>query len=171
MTNDEIISAILEREGGSTYTDHPADKGGPTKFGVTQAALAAYRGRPVTPNEVRDMTEAEARAIYSKKYLEGPGFLNLHSVDLRACLVDYAVHSGPSAAIKALQRVLKLTEDGDLGPLTLREANSKDGRRLSILLCCDRVKFLGRLITKNSSQAVFAAGWLRRVAELIEGIA
>ena len=36
---DGLIDGLIEREGG--YVDHPADKGGPTCFGITQAVARA----------------------------------------------------------------------------------------------------------------------------------
>ena len=32
---DRLIEGVLEREGG--FVDHPADRGGPTCFGITEA--------------------------------------------------------------------------------------------------------------------------------------
>ena len=37
---DALIEALLDREGG--YVDHPADKGGPTCFGITEAVARAH---------------------------------------------------------------------------------------------------------------------------------
>ena len=41
---DALIDELIEREGG--YVNHPADKGGPTRFGITEAVARAhgYRG-------------------------------------------------------------------------------------------------------------------------------
>ena len=35
-----LIDALIEREGG--YSNHPADRGGPTKFGITEAVARAH---------------------------------------------------------------------------------------------------------------------------------
>jgi len=49
---DTIISTMIDRwEGG--YSHHPADRGGPTKFGITAKTLADYLRRPVTAEAVR----------------------------------------------------------------------------------------------------------------------
>ncbi|HGV4401999.1 TPA: glycosyl hydrolase 108 family protein, partial [Klebsiella pneumoniae] len=40
MTADQIIEGILGKEGG--YVDHPSDKGGPTRWGITQTIARAH---------------------------------------------------------------------------------------------------------------------------------
>ena len=64
---NDIIETILQREGG--YVDHPADKGGPTNFGITQATLANYREHAVTATDVHSLTRTEAAAIYEAIYV------------------------------------------------------------------------------------------------------
>ncbi|HEX5258441.1 MAG TPA: glycosyl hydrolase 108 family protein, partial [Sphingomicrobium sp.] len=39
MDVDTLIDGLIDREGG--YADNPADKGGPTCFGITQAVARA----------------------------------------------------------------------------------------------------------------------------------
>jgi lysozyme family protein len=67
MTDDAIISEVLAREGG--YVDHPADRGGPTNFGITLATLADFVGHPVTASDVRLLDETTARTIYRSRYI------------------------------------------------------------------------------------------------------
>lgn len=169
MNDRAIIDAILVREAG--FVDHPDDKGGATNFGITQATLAAHRGRGVTVEDVRGLTEQEARAIYLHRYITAPGFGLVTDDTLRATLVDYGVHSGPAAAVKALQRALGVKVDGVLGPVTLVAANQRDGRRLALSVLAGRLRHIGRIITDSPSQAVFAAGWMNRVADQVEDIA
>lgn len=40
MTADQIIEGILGKEDG--YVDHPSDKGGPTRWGITQTTARAH---------------------------------------------------------------------------------------------------------------------------------
>jgi len=49
---DTIISTMIDRwEGG--YGNHPADRGGPTRFGITAKTLADYLRRPVTAESLK----------------------------------------------------------------------------------------------------------------------
>jgi len=169
MKDDEIISAILRREGG--YVDHPTDRGGPTKYGITLRTLETWRGRKLTPRDVRALTIEEARRIYRQQFIVGPGLHRISDGRLRALLVDAAVNHGPRRAIQLLQRMLGVTGDGILGPRTLAALRRMDARRVYLGVCAERVRFYGRLIGRDSSQAVFARGWLNRAAELIEDAA
>lgn len=163
------LSRLLEREGG--YVDHPADRGGATNMGITQGTLSDYRGYPVTKDDVRDLSRAEAAEIYRKKYWYEPGFHTLgHSHVFQEMLFDAAVHHGPARAIKLLQSALMLKADGIIGPQTRGAVNSMTDLHLCCAFMAARVSFIGSIITKNHSQAVFAAGWANRMAGLIKMI-
>jgi lysozyme family protein len=166
MTPNEIIDAILIREGG--YVDHPNDRGGPTNFGVTQATLAEWRGRPVTADDVRNLTVGEARELYRDRYIVKPGFLAIENQQVRAHAVDCAVNHGPVNAVKMLQLAAHVFADGHLGPQTRAAVNRMTAAALYRRLCAERAKFYGQIITRDPSQSVFAAGWMARLAEFIE---
>ena len=141
------IDPILEREGG--YVNHPADKGGPTNFGITQATLAAWRNRPVTAFEVSQMSREEAVAIYEAKYVK-PFERFANNAPLMALIVDSAVQHGPARVEKWLQAI----------PSTDPTVNYK-------LLLRRRIEFYGEIITADPKQAAFPKGWMRRVAEFV----
>ncbi len=158
---DEVLPRVLRREGG--YVEHPADPGGATKFGITPSTLARARGRPVSAAEVRELTQAEAADIYRRFYWEAvradalpPG------VD--EAVFDLAVHSGPGRAVKLLQRLLGVAEDGIIGPKTLAALAERDPASLVEALAAARLAFLQRLPT----WPVFGRGWSRRVREVKE---
>jgi lysozyme family protein len=167
VTPNEIIDGILQREGG--YVDHPADKGGPTKYGITQSTLADWLGRPATVDDVKQLTEHEAREIYREHYIVRPGFLGIDNEAVRALAIDCAVNHGVNQAVKLLQHAAHVFTDGIFGPNTREAVNRMTASALYRRLCAARVRLYGEIITKRPSQAAFAAGWANRVAEFIEG--
>jgi lysozyme family protein len=158
---------ILHYE-GKTYTNDPVDRGGPTKFGITQSALAHYRGKPVTPDDVKNLTEEEARTIYQLRYIDAPGFSNpaIHP-SLQQQLIDFGVNSGPQLRIMKLQKALGLTEDGILGPNTLTAITASDQHWLNNQLVKARVEMIANLVAKQPAQIKFLKGWLRRRLDFI----
>lgn len=131
MSIDSIIAGVISRE-SSAYTNDPADNGGPTKYGITQATLARDRGVLVTPEDVQRLTEAEARSIYYRRYVTQPGFGKIVAINERIAeeVIDAGVLSGPAraatwlqVALNALNRQAKdfpdITEDGNIGQATL----------------------------------------------------
>lgn len=164
---DEMIDALLVREGG--YVNHKADKGGPTNMGITQATLSNYRGKPVSIDDVRNLDEAEARAIYRQNYWIAPGFDALGLPPLaQEMLFDAGVNHGPKNAVKQLQSAVGVPADGIIGPMTRNAIAGADAERLPARMIAERVEFFGRIITRSPSQAVFAHGWMRRCKEFIE---
>ena len=163
-TADQLIDAILRREGG--FVDHPADRGGPTKFGITLATLTEYRKpAPVTADDVKALTEPEARQIFWKIYV-GP-FVDWTPHQVLPLVVDSAVLHGVGRATQWLQRAAAVKDDGAIGPATRAAVSAMDGALLHRKVLAARVRSLGKTI-QMPGQVVFAAGWLNRVAEFIE---
>lgn len=166
MTIDTLLDDIIAREGG--FVDHSADKGGPTKYGITQNTLSEWRGHAVGVDEVMALTEGEARQIYEKLYWLNPKLYKLHDEVLQAILMDMAVNHGPTRAIKILQKLVGVKEDGIFGPRTSEAVQKLPAKALAVKVLAERFRFYGRIITKDPSQAVFAAGWMNRSADIME---
>jgi lysozyme family protein len=162
MSEESFLACLaftLKYEGG--YVDHPADPGGATNLGVTRATLAKWRGRPVTKADVRALSRDEAAQIYRRYYWEpcGGPFL---PAGIDALVFDWAVHSGPSRAVRALQKVLGLKADGVAGHQLQLAVQTVDVARTINAVCSERRKFLSRL----KGFSVFGRGWSRRVDAL-----
>lgn len=164
---DKCLSEILKHEGG--YVDHPADPGGATNMGITHKTLARWRNVSpwwdVSKADVKSLERAEASKIYKKLYWNVIGG-NALPGGLDLALFDFAVNSGPSRAVKYLQRILKVRRDGALGPITLgatRDYVRKTGALALIdALCASRMSFLRALSTFST----FGRGWTRRVTHV-----
>ncbi|MDJ1159017.1 glycosyl hydrolase 108 family protein [Chelatococcus sp. SYSU_G07232] len=153
---ERAMALVFALEGG--FVNHPLDPGGTTNMGITRATLARARGRPVAVAEVMALTRAEAEAIYHRFYWRTIRADELPAgVDL--ALFDCAVHSGPKAAVRLLQRVLAVPADGLPGPVTLAAVARADPQGLVRALAAARLSFLARL----SVFATFGRGWTRRV--------
>jgi len=149
---------LLIHEGG--YVNHPKDPGGATNRGVIQRTYDGYRRRTGQKlQSVRNITEAEVMDIYRSQYwnaIQG----DLLPSGLDYAVYDFAVNSGPSRAAKNLQRILKVTQDGQIGNVTLGAIQKRnDIEGLIVQLCLNRFHWLKTLSTFST----FGKGWTRRV--------
>ena len=105
---DHLIDELIGREGG--YSHHPADRGGATCWGVTQAVARAhgYAG------EMRLLPREEAELIYRRTYWLRPGLdrVALRAPEVAAELFDTGVNMGPGTAVGFLQRALNALNRG-----------------------------------------------------------
>ena len=153
MMVDELIDELIEREGG--YVNHPADKGGPTRFGITEAVARAH-GYAGT---MASLPREEAAAIYRRLYWLRPRFDQLaeRCPRIAAELFDTGANMGPAVAATFLQRALTalnrggrdypdLVPDGRVGPATLAaldaflEARGKAGGETVLLRALEALK-------------------------------
>lgn len=156
---------ILVHEGG--YVNHPDDPGGATNMGVTQRIYDGWRARNGKPKRsVRNITKTEVIAIYKDQYWDKVWGDRLPS-GLDYSLYDFAVNSGPSRAIKFIQRLVGVKEDGVMGNATLGAIFAKnDIEQLIIDLNFARLAWLKRL----RHFSTFGRGWTRRVMGEQEGV-
>lgn len=167
MTDNEIIDGIIERE-GREYTNHPADRGGPTKFGITLKTLRRWRrDQQLVAKDVQTMDVAEARSIYQHDYIAAPGFGKITHNILRTQLIDFGVTSGPDDAVLALQRVLDVKQDGAIGPVTLAALHRFGAAKCNNLVLRERVLHHAKDVRRNPKQAAFIVGWTNRAFEFI----
>lgn len=164
---DDLLDDLIRREGG--YVDHPEDRGGPTKYGITAQAYAAFFGHFPRPADIEGLNVDTAKAIYRKIYLLAPGF-DVFQEPVRTALFDFGVHSGPVTAIRQLQVVLGTRPDGIIGPIT-REvfedvADVKGVEWLAVALHMQRLRYLADIVVNDPTQLSFLRGWTNRVATL-----
>ena len=139
-------------EGG--WSDHAADRGGKTNWGITQATLGAYLGRPATAAEIRALTKDQAKTIYRKLFWDAVGAETMpKGVDL--CCYDWGVNSGPARGRNAYAAA---------------RAKIAEPAAMVKFICASRRAFFSGIIARNASQKVFQRGWFNRVAG-IEAVA
>jgi lysozyme family protein len=174
MNVDELIDELIEREGG--YVNHAADKGGPTRFGITEAVARAHGYAGAMAELPRD----EAAAIYKRLYWLRPRFGEVaqRSPRLAAELFDTGANMGPAVAATFLQRALTalnrngkdypdLVPDGRIGERTLAALDAflkvrGRGGEAVILRAIEALqgeRYL-RLAERRPANEAFLYGWL-----------
>jgi lysozyme family protein len=161
---DACVTFVLEREGG--YSENSRDKGGPTNFGITQTTLQAWRHNAVSAEEVKAMTQDEAKAIYHANYWNAARCDALPSgVDLS--VFDAGVMSGPGQSVKFLQHAAGLQGaevDGAVGQQTLASVTASVPSRLIDEIAALRNDFYEEIVAKSPDQKEFLEGWKSRVS-------
>lgn len=169
-----LIDELIEREGG--YVNHPADRCGPTRWGITEA-VARQQGYS---GDMRHLPQSEAAAIYRRLYWVKPGYDQLAQIapKLAAELFDTGVNMGTATATGFLQRALNALNrnqadypdikiDRQLGSITLSAAErflkSRGAAAESALIkAVDALQgaHYVRLAETRPSQEAFLYGWI-----------
>lgn len=163
---DKALKHVLKYEGG--YSDHPEDPGGATNFGITIGVLREYRGAPVTKQDVRSLSLAEAARIYRARYWNAASCDHLPA-GIDVAVFDCAVNQGVGRATRFLQTAARVGTDGVIGPLTVKAVNSARQEALLCEFMALRMRSYGML---RSLFRTFGLGWSRRLmATYVEAIA
>jgi lysozyme family protein len=108
MDVEALIEGVIGREGA--YSNHPADTGGATRWGVTVAVARAhgYTG------DMRSFPRDEAVSVYRRLYWLKPGFHRVAEIlpRIAAELFDTGVNMGPATATGFLRRALNALNRG-----------------------------------------------------------
>jgi len=171
---DELIDGLIAREGG--FVDHPADRGGATNFGITEAVARAHG----YDGSMALLPRAEAETIYRRLYWLRPRYdlVARRAPRIAAELFDTGANMGPGVATTFLQRALTalnrnakdypdLEPDGRVGPITLGALDAflklrgKSGETvlLRALEALQGERYL-RLAEKRPANEAFLYGWL-----------
>ncbi len=158
---ERCLDEVLKFEGG--YVDHPRDPGGATNMGITLATLKAWRGVPVSKADVRALTRSEAAAIYHKNYWLASG-ADAAPAGLDLMLFDASVNHGVGRAVKWVQNILGLKQDGIAGPDTRAALAKADSHSAAMDMAKTRDAFYKSLSTYDT----FGKGWMRRLNHVRE---
>ena len=174
LDTDALIDAVIDREGG--YVNHPADRGGPTCWGITEAVARAqgYAGA------MRDLPREEAVSIYRRLYWQRPAYDQVarRAPSIAAELFDTGVNMGTGTATGFLQRALNalnraardypdIAVDREIGPRTLSALDAflrvrGAGGETVLLRAMEALqgeRYIA-LAERRPSQEAFLYGWL-----------
>lgn len=149
MTFDTAFDRLMGQEGG--YVNNPADPGGETNWGISK------RNHPTV--DIKALTRDGAKALYAQEFW-APIRGSLISPAVAFQTFDFAVNSGISTAIRALQRAIGAADDGHWGPVSTAALAVMPESDAIMRLLAERLEFMTKL--QNWPDA--GRGWVRRVA-------
>ncbi|MBF0497700.1 MAG: hypothetical protein HQK58_14180 [Deltaproteobacteria bacterium] len=183
---DRILPKTLEWEGGSKFTEDPADPGGATRYGISlrflrglgQAGDIDHDG-DVDAGDIRALTEDQASEFYRREFWDKCLCDELPD-QVAMAVFDTAVNLGVPRAVKMLQSEANavllnnpLVVDGRMGKNTvdgvLDAVNLEGSDKLTLGYLNRRLRFYFAL-AKAPARAKYLRGWTRRVAALKEVI-
>lgn len=158
------LAFLAQQEGG--WSDRPADRGGPTKYGITGYTLARAQREGVVGKGVvlAQLTRGHAERIYRHLYWKAAR-CGEFPAPFDLVLFDAAVNHGPAQGVRLLQRGLRVSDDGLVGPVTIAAARSA-GKEQAHRALVARGEFYHRLAVEDPTQEEFIGGWLSRLLYL-----
>jgi len=151
ITFDEAFDRLLGHEG--RYSNNPADPGGETNWGISKRSYPHL--------DIKNLTRNQAAVIYYKDFWE-PLIEARPAVKYQA--FDFAVNSGIQTAIRKLQAVVNVADDGHWGPRSQASLAAAELNDVLMRYAASRLRFMTSL--SNWSDA--GKGWAIRIAGQLE---
>ncbi len=155
---DPAAEALKKDEGG--YADVPGDRGGRTKYGISQAQYPDV--------DIKGLTWDQAKAIYKRDWWDKFGYGKIKDQALANKVLSMAVVMGPGRAHRLLQAAINVVSaamlqiDGFLGPVSYHVINECDA---GMLLEAFKQQCVGRfeqIASADATQGKFLRGWVNR---------
>jgi lysozyme family protein len=164
----DYFKVILKHEGG--FVNNPSDPGGSTEYGISLLFLKGLdladgdvdHDGTIDADDIKALTVDEASILYQKYFWTPMNLDGIIDEDLKLNLFDQGVNSGTRTAIKILQRLLNLQDDGAIGPNTTNATNSYSGDIIADYKTARENYYLA-IIQRNPKLMVFKTGWFNRI--------
>lgn len=162
MNFEKAFARLIGHEGGySNDRNDPGNwTGGKVGKGVLKGTKYGIAANTYPNLDIKNLTLEQAKAIYKKDWWDKLGAEQLHPAIVYQ-LWDFAVNAGKSRAVKELQQVAGVIDDGILGAKTIAAVKALPVTDVLILLTAERLRFYTSLTTWGT----YGKGWTNRVAD------
>lgn len=164
------IPIILKHEGG--WVDNKNDPGGATKYGISlrflkEHALDLDGDGDIDADDIKGLSVPAATVLYYDWFWVPGRFELIKDQQTATKLFDMGVNMGTRQGWRLAQRAcnrygLNITEDGLVGPQTMKAVNSLEPVNFVKTVCAVQAEFYEALIAQKPTLAEFRFGWMYR---------
>lgn len=126
-----------------------------TKFGISAMTYPDL--------DIKNLTLDQAKDIYKRDWWD-----KLNANQIHASIVfqvwDFAINSGMGTAKRKLQQAVGVTDDGNIGPATIKAIQAMNHKDIILQLNALRLQYL----TSLSTFPTYGAGWVNRVSKQMQ---
>lgn len=157
MTLDEIFDLVLKDEGG--FSNHPADNGGPTKYGILFSEWQKWvHPRKTSMAAFKKIEASDAKAIYRAWYWD-PLSCEKLPPGVAYIVFDAGLLHGIFNSARWLQLAVNVKADGHVEPKTVAAALAADDAETITAIHDWRMK----RVKAHKDYKVFGRGWINRL--------
>jgi lysozyme family protein len=172
MSFHRALEFVLAQEGGRIFHHNPGDV--ETHSGVIQATYDAWRAsRGLDPYPIAEISPAEVDEIYRERYwlaVDGDAY----PYPLALVVFDAAVNQGPRMAVRFLQQVAGVNDDGIIGPVTRdavqRQVEAGRAYELANAVLWRRADHYARIVKARPDKMPFLRWWVVRLVNCHEAL-
>lgn len=149
------IVRTLAHEGGAKFTDDPVDRGGATKYGISQLAYPDL--------DIANLNERKARDIYRRDYWGRIRGDEIHSQEVAELIFDTCVNMGVRTGSRLAQVAADIEPaDGIIGSGSLAGLNDCPEEAFAASYALVKVARYAHICNRDRSQVRFLLGWINR---------
>jgi len=149
------IGKTLAHEGGAKFTDDPTDRGGATKYGISQRAYPDL--------DIRNLTEQQARDIYKRDYWDRIRADEINSQAMAENIFDTCVNMGVRTGSRLAQVAAEIApSDGIVGSQSIGALNECNDEMFITNFTIAKIARYAYICNRDKSQKRFLLGWVNR---------
>lgn len=165
----KALDYTFQNEGG--FSNHKADRGGATMFGITRTTASRWLRRTVSIAEMKELSHEVAADIYFNWYWLPLSCDLITNVPVAIALFDIGVVRGPGVPPRYAQKTLnalgyRTIVDGHIGPKTVKGLNQVDALAFIQMYQHFVREGFKEIVKQRPAQGVFLKGWLNRAERL-----
>lgn len=161
MNFDQAFDRLIGHEAG--FSNDPKDPGnwtgGKPGVGLLKGTKFGIAANTYPDVDIANLTLATAKAIYKRDW-----WLKVGADEIDGAIIfqlwDFAVNAGMGTAKRALQRAVKVADDGKIGPMTIAAVKAMSVTDVLMRFNAQRLRFN----TSLSTWPTYGKGWTNRVA-------